>query len=253
VATTQSQSTALARDLFSFIEAVDTLNTPERVLDVLHKASWDTCGLGVLGAFMLPIKYGDLDSLELGKTVFLHKSVPKAWWDEELELARVSLPAPGALAYLAICPFTLSEAMQRLELLANDRWPVELALKYGMRDRLLCPVGGRWLVVYWSKSVLKLTPEQRALLFMGASFAAIRLQTLAEPSIKRIGKGAALTPRELAVLRLLSNGKRLAEIATFLKLGEETIRSHLKKAQAKLGVRDRTQAVAQSLRLHLIP
>jgi LuxR family quorum sensing-dependent transcriptional regulator len=36
-------------------------------------------------------------------------------------------------------------------------------------------------------------------------------------------------------------------------LGEETVRSHLKKAQTKLGVKDRTHAVAEAMRQHLIP
>ena len=87
MATAQRQSTELARDLVGFIEAVDTLTTPDKVLDTLHEATWETHGLGVLGAFMLPIKYGDLDSLEVGKTVFLHGSVSKSWWDEALELS----------------------------------------------------------------------------------------------------------------------------------------------------------------------
>jgi DNA-binding NarL/FixJ family response regulator len=55
------------------------------------------------------------------------------------------------------------------------------------------------------------------------------------------------------VLRLLSNGTRVREIAELLKLGEETVRSHIKKAQTKLGVRDRTHAVVQAVRLRLIP
>jgi hypothetical protein len=71
------------------------------------------------------------------------------------------------------------------------------------------------IIVTPSRAAGRQTAEQRALLFTGASFAAIRLQKIVEPSIKRIGK--ALTPRELAVLRLLSNGKRLAEIAAFLR------------------------------------
>jgi DNA-binding CsgD family transcriptional regulator len=87
---------------------------------------------------------------------------------------------------------------------------------------------------------------------MGATFAAIRLQRLVGPQIKRVGKGAALTPRELAVLRLLSVGKQLREIAELLELGEETVRSHVKKAQAKLGVRNQPHAVAQAIRLKVI-
>ncbi len=45
-----------------------------------------------------------------------------------------------------------------------------------------------------------------------------------------------LTPRELAVLRMVSMGHQSSDIAKALGLGEETVRSHLKKAQAKLGV-----------------
>lgn len=88
---------------------------------------------------------------------------------------------------------------------------------------------------------------------MGATFSAIRLQKIVRANAFRIGKGAALTARELAVLRLVSIGRQIAETAQLLGLGEETVRSHLKKAQAKLGVRTRTHAVAQAIRRRLIP
>jgi DNA-binding CsgD family transcriptional regulator len=55
------------------------------------------------------------------------------------------------------------------------------------------------------------------------------------------------------VLRLISAGAQLREVAQELELGEETVRSHLKKAQSKLGVRNRVQAVAEALRQNLIP
>ena len=38
-----------------------------------------------------------------------------------------------------------------------------------------------------------------------------------------------------------------------LGIGEETVRSHLKKVQAKLGVHNRAHAVAEAIRQHLIP
>jgi DNA-binding CsgD family transcriptional regulator len=57
----------------------------------------------------------------------------------------------------------------------------------------------------------------------------------------------------MAVLRLVSMGAQSREVGQALGLGEETVRSHLKKAQAKLGARNRTQAVAEALRQHLIP
>lgn len=142
-----------------------------------------------------------------------------------------------------------------LEPLGVDRWSHELALKHGMRDGFTCPVGSRWVVAFWSRRVLTgvLTEQMRAMIFLAASFAVIRLEQVTDPDPHRVGSVPQLTPRELSVLRLISIGKRTAEIAVHLGLGEETVRSHLKKAQRKLEVTDRTHAVADAMRQRLIP
>jgi DNA-binding NarL/FixJ family response regulator len=53
----------------------------------------------------------------------------------------------------------------------------------------------------------------------------------------------SLTQRELEVLRLMASGKSNGEIAESLYLGEATIKTHVGRVLAKLGARDRVQAV----------
>ena len=246
--------TKLAADLLHYVETVERLRSPESVLDELDEITRQPpCRARVLGAALLPINFGDTSSLIMGKTVFAHKSVPKGWWEARMELA-ARTPAPGdVLGRLALTPFTFAETMKLLEPIGIDRQMAELNLKYGIRDSFSCPIGGRWLFAYWAPKPMPLPQDQRALLYLGALFATTQLQKLSPLSSERASKGHALTPRELSVLRSLSLGYRAAQISKDLGLGEETIRSHIKKAQEKLGAHNTVEAVSQAIRLRLIP
>jgi DNA-binding CsgD family transcriptional regulator len=61
---------------------------------------------------------------------------------------------------------------------------------------------------------------------------------------------AGLTPRELAVLRLLAEGSSNREIASRLKITENTAANHVRSILLKTGAANRTQAAAMALSRH---
>jgi ATP/maltotriose-dependent transcriptional regulator MalT len=66
------------------------------------------------------------------------------------------------------------------------------------------------------------------------------------------GRDQLLTPRELEVLRLVSDGLTDAQIAARLVLSKHTVHRHLQNAYARLGCSSRASAVAKANRLHLL-
>jgi len=242
----------LAQELLDYSRGVSDAKTPKEVLDGLHAITSKRLHLNVYVAIRFPDRATDWDALELGKTVFLHESTPKGLWEEWIRQVPHKLPVGYMLARMSLGPHTATESLQMLEPIGVDRWGFELALKYGVRDMFSCPVGGRWLVAFWSASPFgkEFTDGARIMIFAAGSFAVLRLDQLAplfaEPP------DYIITPRELAVLRLLSIGMPFKEAAGYLGIGEETVRTHLKKVQLKLGVRSRTHAVAEALRRNLI-
>jgi len=63
---------------------------------------------------------------------------------------------------------------------------------------------------------------------------------------------AALSPREVAVVELIAQGRRNKEIAGELGISVETTKVHVKKLLGKLAVRDRAAAVTVALRRGII-
>jgi len=89
--------------------------------------------------------------------------------------------------------------------------------------------------------------------------AAARGETVLSPSVARrlvaqLRSGAErLTARELEVLACVARGSTNAQVGAELYIGEATVKTHLLRIFAKLGVDDRTRAVTVALERGILP
>ena len=105
----------------------------------------------------------------------------------------------------------------------------------------------------------QLVTAVRAAVSGDALLAPVLLRRLLDDFVGRAGSPPAavrgldqLTPREDEVLRLMARGLSNAEIADRLVLGEGTVKTHVARVLAKLGVRDRVQAVVAAYESGLV-
>jgi len=78
-----------------------------------------------------------------------------------------------------------------------------------------------------------------------------------ECSLERLANTALtrtpLSPRQREVLQAMSHGRTYPEAAAELGISIETVKEHLKIVRRRLGARNTNQAIADAIRLGLMP
>jgi len=82
--------------------------------------------------------------------------------------------------------------------------------------------------------------------------AAAAQESYVDPAVPPKGSRGKLTRRQREILQLLADGESTTVAARELDLSEETVKTHIKVALARLGAKNRTHAVAIALRECLI-
>ena len=139
-----------------------------------------------------------------------------------------------------------------VELFAESGAAFELARARLELARVLVSLGRQ------DAAVREATLALRQLDEIGAAVEAARARELlgslgAAPTARRAARGdQLLTPREIEVLRLVSEGLTDGEIAARLVLSKHTVHRHLQNTYARLGCGSRISAVAEANRLQLL-
>jgi DNA-binding CsgD family transcriptional regulator len=134
-------------------------------------------------------------------------------------------------------------ALQRLSIYHHVLRPLGIEYELGMRLGL--PSG--WVNLAFTRERRDFCERERELLERLRPYLASLLER-AETGRARAALSSAfdLTPREADVLALLVQGKSNAMIAKTLFIAPGTVRKHLERVYAKLGVANRTEAAARA-------
>jgi DNA-binding CsgD family transcriptional regulator len=226
----------LTEAALALVDELPGCDTPQAVVDLLQRTVSVEPHLSAFAAWRLAHPPDNFETgYVVGQNLFAHASVPAPFWDEFFALARKHGPSVMAhMAWRNRGPFTFTECRRATKPIGNEVWIFDLMAKYGIRDGFYCPTG-TWMVLFWSSRVLALSKAHRALLFMLAIEASLRLQEILRP--REVASGNApvfLTARELSVLQRLSRGRTSEKIARELKVSTPTVRTYVRRAMIKL-------------------
>lgn len=130
------------------------------------------------------------------------------------------------------------------------RTAARAGLNAGMTVPLLAPQGAWAIVNFVCVDEWDIEPHMGRLGLYAAIFH-LRFVELAGAGLT-FPADVKLTPRELACLRWMADGKTTAETALILGISVHTARAYTKSLLAKLGVNTRAMAVARAFRLGLL-
>lgn len=166
------------------------------------------------------------------------------------DLLVLDLELPDGGGFRVLSDFDEKERPEAILVLSDhtDGDLVLRALRLGARGYVTKAEGLRGL----SGTIRRVLGGERVIAPGLEQGAVLALGRLARRAREGAEVAADLTPRELQVLELLSEGRTMRQMATRLGISPRTVETHVAKLYRKLGVRTRVQAVSRAATLGLV-
>ncbi len=164
----------------------------------------------------------------------------------EIVLLDITMPEMNGLEALRRLRKDLPESKLVILTVSDDEQDLEEAIRAGANGYLLKSLDA-------DEFLELLEGLQRGEAAMTRKMTAKLMAGLAHPPEERQDPLVSLTPREMELLGLVQEGLSNLAIAQALLISENTVKYHLKNIYQKLGVQNRTEAVAHAFRSGLTP
>jgi LuxR family quorum sensing-dependent transcriptional regulator len=230
---------ALSIEAVAFAQGIDQHNT----LDGVVAATADVggrFGIETLVFSSLPNHQQDF-----ADTLLALKG-PEEWFSEYNRNNYIRIDPVANELRSATRPFRWSDI--RVDLKHEGAALMHLRRDFGFNDAVIVPVhnpAGLPAFVSLSGRHIDVPDAELLPLYVVALSAFERVRDLQKPMVK---PKLQLSPREREVLTWVANGKSAWEIGMILNISKRTADEHVKTAARKLGVRNRSHAVAIALK-----
>lgn len=231
---------------FSFIELLETLRSPDDIMNHMEKS------LGLFG-FENFILTGLPNPHQRAEQMVLARKWPRGWFETYIKENYVAVDPVVRLCRNSVNPFEWSDAPYDPDSEPRAHEVMNRAVDHRMSNGFCIPIHGLTgyeACVSLGGVNLDLSPRTKPAIHLMGMYAFERIRQLIKPGDQnRIER---LTTREREVLTWTAMGKTSAEIAEILTLSKRTVDEYSIRAARKLHAQNKTHAVVKALQQRLI-
>jgi LuxR family quorum sensing-dependent transcriptional regulator len=232
------------RQALDFIEEIERHATVDSVMDAMVR-EFGRFGFETLILTGLPNPEQNLEQMVLAKRL------SPEWCELYTRNQYIRVDPVARLCHRTVNPFEWSEAPYDIDNEPRAAEVMQRATDFRMSRGFIVPihsVAGYEACVSLGGEHLDLNDRSKPAVHLMAMYAFDRVRRLMAPA-KPVQK---LTARQREVIAWSASGKSAWEIGAIIGITQRTVEEHIATACRKLGATNRTQAVAVSIREHLI-